>query len=177
MKRIAPIFCGLALLLHAAPAPASELSKDGIVCALDPKCAKPLARSFSRGVSTTGDTGETPLSVNLYVNFAYDSTDLTSDARITLDRLGAALGDRRLDDFSFMIAGHTDAKGGVEYNRSLSERRAEAVRQYMVAQFGIPADRLQAKGFGKSQLLDSSRPEDGINRRVQVVNMTASSRR
>jgi flagellar motor protein MotB len=47
----------------------------------------------------------------------------------------------------------------------------------MVAQFGIPADRLQAKGFGKSQLLDSSRPEDGINRRVQVVNMTASSRR
>jgi outer membrane protein OmpA-like peptidoglycan-associated protein len=177
MKRIAPIFCGLALLLHAAPAPASELSKDGIVCALDPQCAKPLARSFSRGVTTTGDAGETPLSVNLYVKFSYDSTDLTSDTRITLDRLGAALRDRRLDGFSFMIAGHTDAKGGVEYNRSLSERRAEAVRQYLVAQFGIPADRLQAKGFGKSQLLDSSRPEDGINRRVQVVNMTASSGR
>jgi outer membrane protein OmpA-like peptidoglycan-associated protein len=82
------------------------------------------------------------------VNFAYDSADLTSDARITLDRLGAALRDGRLDGFSFMIAGHTDAKGAVEYNQSLSERRAEAVRRYLVAQFGIGADRLQAKGYG-----------------------------
>jgi outer membrane protein OmpA-like peptidoglycan-associated protein len=177
MRRIASIFCGLAVLLHAAPAPAGELSTEGIVCALDPQCAKPLTRSFARGVSITGESQEAPLSVNLYVSFAYDSADLAADARITLDRLGAALRDRRLDDFSFLIAGHTDAKGTVDYNQSLSERRAATVRSYLVAQFGIRAERLQARGYGKSQLLDPARPEDGINRRVQVVNTTATSQR
>jgi outer membrane protein OmpA-like peptidoglycan-associated protein len=178
VRRIASIFCGLAVLLHAVPAPAGELSSEGIVCALDPKCVRPpLTRSFTRGVSVTGETDETPLSVNLYVSFAYDSADLTADARITLDRLGGALRDRRLDGFSFLIAGHTDAKGTAEYNQSLSERRAETVRGYLVAQFGIGAERLQARGYGKSRLLDPARPEDGINRRVQVVNTTATSQR
>jgi flagellar motor protein MotB len=40
----------------------------------------------------------------------------------------------------------------------------------MITQFGITPERLVAKGFGKLQLLDPSRPEDGVNRRVQIVN-------
>jgi OmpA family len=83
-----------------------------------------------RGITATGGpNGTAPLSVNLYVNFAYDSADLTSDARITLDRLGYALIDDRLKNFSFTIEGHTDAKGSADYNQKLSERRAEAVRE------------------------------------------------
>ena len=88
--------------------------------------------------------------------------------------MGTALRDPRLAAFSFLIAGHTDAKGGVEFNQKLSERRADAVRSYLIAQFGIAAERLSAKGYGKSQLLDPANPEDGVNRRVQIINITAA---
>jgi outer membrane protein OmpA-like peptidoglycan-associated protein len=165
--------------LTAAPASAQEaLSPNDIECALDPKCPKPQQHKRGlprRGVNVQGDSTEQPLSVNLYVNFDYNSADLTSDARITLDQLGTALRDPRLGAFSFVIAGHTDAKGGVDFNQKLSERRAEAVRNYMIAQFGIAAERLTATGYGKSQLLDPDHPEDGVNRRVQVINTSAGS--
>jgi outer membrane protein OmpA-like peptidoglycan-associated protein len=166
--------CG-ALLAGKSRASAADASTADIVCALDPKCTRPLTRDV-RGVTVTkGPDGAAPLSVNLYVNFAYDSAELTSDARITLDRLGYALVDDRLKSFNFMIEGHTDAKGSDEYNQKLSERRAEGVRQYLMAQFGIDAPRVTARGFGKTRLFDPSRPEDGVNRRVQVLNLTAAA--
>lgn len=156
-------------------------SQKTIECALDPKCPKPSVqprvRSLKRGVTVEGAQEEQLLSINLYVNFEFNSADLTSDARITLDRLGGALSDPKLAEFSFMIAGHTDAVGGDEYNQQLSERRAAAVRDYLISHFHIDGARLTAKGYGKSQLLDPSRPEDGVNRRVQIINATAASRR
>jgi outer membrane protein OmpA-like peptidoglycan-associated protein len=176
MRTMTLIICGLAMSLQAWSASAAGLSKNDIVCALDPQCAQPPSRSFNRGIAVSGGNAEeAPLSVDLYVNFAYNSADLTGDARITLDQLGGALRDPRLSGFTFMVAGHTDAKGSVDYNQKLSERRAEAVRDYMISQYGIAAERLSAVGFGKSQLLDPSRPEDGVNRRVQIINMTASA--
>jgi outer membrane protein OmpA-like peptidoglycan-associated protein len=176
MRITIPIICALAMSLQASSASAAGLSKNDIVCALDPKCPKPVTRSFNRGISVSeGNAEEAPLAVDLYVNFAYNSADLTGDARITLDQLGGALQDQRLAAFTFMVAGHTDAKGGVDYNQKLSERRAQAVRDYMISQYGIAAERLSAVGYGKSQLLDPSRPEDGVNRRVQIINMTASA--
>jgi len=156
----------------AQPATAPSLSPSAIECKLDPKCPKPQmhTRGLQRGVSVEGGADDQPLSVNLYVNFDFNSADLTSDARITLDQLGAALRDARLATFNFAIAGHTDAKGGAEFNQKLSQRRAEAVRQYLIDQSGIIGDRLTATGYGKSQLLDPEHPEDGVNRRVQVTN-------
>jgi len=152
---------------------AAQVSTRDIICGLDPHCTRPLSREF-RGVSVTpGPAGTDPLSVNLYVNFAYDSADLGSDARIILDRLGQALVDDRLKEFSFMIEGHTDAKGGAAYNQNLSEQRARAVQHYLMENFGIAESRLVARGFGKTRLLDPARPEDGVNRRVQVVNLSA----
>jgi len=65
-----------------------------------------------------GPDGAAPLSVNLYVNFAYDSAELTSDARITLDRLGYALVDDRLKSFNFMIEGTPTPRGATSITRS-----------------------------------------------------------
>jgi outer membrane protein OmpA-like peptidoglycan-associated protein len=156
---------------------AAQVSTRDIICGLDPHCTRPLSRAF-RGVTVTpGPGGTDPLSVNLYVNFAYDSAELTSDARIILDRLGFALVDDQLKEFSFMIEGHTDAKGGDGYNQNLSELRARAVQRYLIEHFGIAESRLLARGFGKTRLLDPSHPEDGVNRRVQVVNLTAGMAR
>ena len=156
---------------------AAQVSTRDIICGLDPHCTRPLSREF-RGVTVTqGPVGTDALSVNLYVNFAYDSAELTSDARIILDRLGFALVDDCLKDFSFMIEGHTDAKGSDGYNQNLSEQRARAVQRYLIDNFRIAESRLLARGFGKTRLLDPSRPEDGVNRRVQVVNLTAGMAR
>jgi outer membrane protein OmpA-like peptidoglycan-associated protein len=112
-----------------------------------------------------------PPSIDLYIPFEFDSDKLKTEALLTLKRLGAALKDTRLSSYRFKIAGHTDAKGSAEYNRRLSERRAEAVRDYIVFQYDIDSDRIETVGFGKTQLLDLSKPEDGINRRVQIINL------
>jgi outer membrane protein OmpA-like peptidoglycan-associated protein len=175
---LACLAVAVAAVATSITAVAEEPNPESIVCALDPHCAKkPLTRSMTRsmkrGVTVSGGQAEQKLSIDIYVNFAYNSADLETDARIPLDRLGTALSDPRLKAFNFMIAGHTDAKGGDDYNQKLSERRAEAVRQYLIARFGIAAQQLSAVGYGKAQLLDPSRPEDGVNRRVQVINTTA----
>ena len=160
--------------LSAGLALAEDVTALDIVNALDPATAKkPASRSWNRGVTVQQPAqAEGPPSIDLYVNFEFDSADLTADSQITLDVLGKALTDPRLAGFAFMIAGHTDAKGTDDYNQSLSERRAATVRTYLVRHYGLDPAKVQEKGYGESQLLDPARPEDGINRRVQIVNLS-----
>ena len=70
-----------------------------------------------------------------------------------------------------MVAGHTDASGGEEYNQNLSERRAELIKKYLVDKYGINGTDLVTVGYGKSKLKDPAQPMAEANRRVQVVNM------
>ena len=111
---------------------------------------------------------EAPAVVNLWVNFAFDSADLTTDARITLDELAKALRGPRLEGKAFILAGHTDAVGTAEYNQSLSERRANAVRDYLVSAGQVPPDRLKAEGWGFSRPMNADDPKAAENRRVEV---------
>ena len=110
-------------------------------------------------------------SATVKVQFEYDSDRLTPEGVAALVPLGEALQDPRLKDFRFLIAGHTDAKGSDRYNETLSQRRARAVREHLIATYRVEPRRLTAKGFGRRQLADPSRPEDPINRRVEVVNL------
>ena len=70
-----------------------------------------------------------------------------------------------------MVAGHTDAAGGEDYNQNLSERRAESIKKYLVDKYGINGTDLVTVGYGKSKLKDPNQPMAEANRRVQVVNM------
>jgi outer membrane protein OmpA-like peptidoglycan-associated protein len=160
------LVCTIAIgLVAAEPILAQEPSTEDVVKALTP----PKKLRGPRGLMVQGE--DKPPSIDLYIPFEYNSDKLTTEAMLTLKRLGAALKDTRLSGYRFKIAGHTDAKGSAEYNQKLSERRAEAVRNYIVFQYDIEPDRIETAGFGKSQLLDPSKPEDGINRRVQVINL------
>jgi len=85
--------------------------------------------------------------------------------------LAAALKDDRLADWDFLVGGHTDAVGSDAYNLTLSDRRAIAVRNYLMSSHGISGDRLIEKGFGESRLLDPKHPNDGVNRRVQITTL------
>jgi outer membrane protein OmpA-like peptidoglycan-associated protein len=106
---------------------------------------------------------------NLKVEFGFNSASLTPQATAALDNLGRALADPSLKDASFQIAGHTDAVGSDDANMVLSQKRAAAVKNYIVAKYGIDQTRLKTVGYGKTQLLDPDNPASGVNRRVQVT--------
>jgi outer membrane protein OmpA-like peptidoglycan-associated protein len=112
-----------------------------------------------------------PPSIHFAINFALNSTAFDADAVRVLGELGEALRHRELRPYKFEIAGHTDAVGSAGYNQRLSERRANAVRRYLMENFGIETSRLRAIGYGESRLLDEARPTSGVNRRVQITNL------
>lgn len=109
--------------------------------------------------------------IDMEIYFDYDSARINQRSIPKLQELGAALSDVKLKGETFMIAGHTDAVGSNQYNQSLSERRAESVRTYLVDKFNIDLSTLIAIGYGEEQLKLPAAPNDGQNRRVQVVNM------
>lgn len=111
-------------------------------------------------------------SVDLEIFFDYKSTEITPAAAAALTPLGRALGDARLAGDRFLIAGHTDVKGGAEYNLSLSRERAEAVRKYLIDKFGIDGAKLVATGMGSTRLKNPKQPLAAENRRVQIVNLS-----
>ena len=91
------------------------------------------------------------VSLNADVLFDFDKSTLRASAREELDPLANSLrdsNDGRLD--SIVITGHTDPIGTERYNQALSERRANAVMQYLVAA-GIPAEKMTAVGKGKME--------------------------
>lgn len=116
---------------------------------------------------------EAPPSIDLSVNFAFNSAELTEHAKRLLDNLGKALTSDDLAEFAFKIEGHTDAVGSDSYNERLSRERANAVKAYLQARFGISAARLESLGLGERRLLYPDRPDDGANRRVQITNLGA----
>jgi outer membrane protein OmpA-like peptidoglycan-associated protein len=73
---------------------------------------------------------------------------------------------------TFSIEGHTDATGTQEYNQALSERRAAAVKAWLVEKFNIAPERIATIGFGSTKLIvpsDKSIEEQRPNRRVEIV--------
>lgn len=109
-------------------------------------------------------------SIDLEINFDYNSASVGPKAVPILVALGRALSAAELKGTVFLINGHTDGKGGAEYNQDLSERRAEAVKRLLVEQFSLPTTTLVAVGYGKTQFKNSADPFAGENRRVQIVN-------
>ena len=73
------------------------------------------------------------------------------------------------DEVIFELQGHTDNRGSEDWNLTLSQQRADAVRNYLVS-IGIPADRLIARGFGMTRPIDTNETEEGRanNRRTEV---------
>lgn len=108
------------------------------------------------------------------VTFDYDKATIREAAKATLDRLAQLITQGSAGEI--MIEGHTDAKGDDAYNKRLSEARAAAVKDYLVAN-GVEASRLSTIGLGELRPVapnaksDGSDDEDGRqrNRRVEVI--------
>ena len=101
--------------------------------------------------------------------FRSAKSTLLSSAQVKLDQVANALL-AVVPARNLIVEGHTDSRGSSSYNQGLSQRRADAVRDYLV-QKGYPADRIQALGKGKdSPIADNASPEGRANnRRVEIV--------
>jgi len=108
--------------------------------------------------------------IDLEITFDYDSDMIGPQAVPTLVNLGTALRSGDLKGCVFLLAGHTDAKGNDSYNMDLSERRADAVRRFLVEKFSLAPENLIPIGYGMTQLKNPADPFGGENRRVQIVN-------
>ena len=109
-----------------------------------------------------------PVTIDLSIQFDFDSANLQAMSKPLLDNLALAMNSERLSALQFRVEGHTDAKGKADYNLQLSNRRAQAVVDYLT-QAQVAATRLQAQGKGASELLVPDRPLASENRRVRIT--------
>jgi peptidoglycan-associated lipoprotein len=141
------------------PAPPAPVSEPPLVP------PEPVLEDAVAGRSLDDLNRESPLQPAF---FEYDSADLTSVAQKALDGNAALL--KKYPTWAVTIEGHTDERGTAEYNLSLGERRAVAVRTYLVS-LGIAADRLRTVSYGKEFPFDAAHEESAWskNRRAHFV--------
>ncbi|HWM45900.1 MAG TPA: peptidoglycan-associated lipoprotein Pal [Xanthobacteraceae bacterium] len=112
-------------------------------------CAnKPDQQAGLAGSAAPGSQQDFVVNVGDRVFFESDSSELTLQARSTLDKQAQWL--QQYNRYSFTIEGHADERGTREYNIALGARRAQAVREYLMAR-GITATRMRTISYGKER--------------------------
>ena len=112
-------------------------------------CANKAADSLaSAGMATPGSQQDFVVNVGDRVFFETDSTELTVQARATLDKQAQWL--QQYGNYTFTIEGHADERGTREYNIALGARRSQAVRDYLASR-GIEPSRMRTISYGKER--------------------------
>jgi OmpA-OmpF porin, OOP family len=150
-----------------APAPAPppppepvDTDRDGVTDQLD-RCPDTPA---GVAVDAYGCTRQGSITLE-GVGFEVDSAQLTTDSRDVLSSLAADL--KKYPRLKIELQGHTDSSGADQYNLQLSQKRADAVRDYLLAQ-GVASSQLTSKGYGETQPIEDNSTAEGrtANRRV-----------
>ena len=112
---------------------------------------------------------------NLTVTFGFDKAVLTKDDKEQLDNFGQQLGTAK--SFILEVTGGTDSIGSAEYNYGLSQRRADAVVQYLATKYNVPARRFYLIGIGKDKEVAPNNTAEGRkqNRRVEIQMLSNST--
>ncbi|MBI3434277.1 MAG: peptidoglycan-associated lipoprotein Pal [Proteobacteria bacterium] len=111
-------------------------------------CANKPNQNQAGLVATPGSQQDFVVNVGDRVFFETDSTELTVQARETLDKQAQWL--RNYNRYTFTLEGHADERGTREYNIALGARRAQAVREYLVAR-GVESQRMRTISYGKER--------------------------
>jgi len=111
-------------------------------------CAKQAEPVAAAGAAAPGSQQDFIVNVGDRVFFDTDSTELTDQARATLDKQAMWL--NQYGRYSFTIEGHADERGTREYNIALGARRAQTVREYLVSK-GVMAQRMRTISYGKER--------------------------
>lgn len=155
---------GAGIPVDASGCPADG-DADGVADAAD-ACAgtPPGVRVDARGCPLAGER----IAIVTNINFDFDRANVRGNVRERLDRVVRLL--KEMPDVDVQIVGYTDDIGPAEYNLGLSVRRAESVRDYIMAR-GIDDARLSVAGRGESRPLVSNSTSEGraVNRRVEFA--------
>jgi OOP family OmpA-OmpF porin len=110
--------------------------------------------------------------VETAVHFGFNKDNLTKDAKDAIDQLAASVATTK--GYIITVEGATDSVGSADYNYDLSQRRANAVIQYLAAEKSVPAYKIYLIGLGKDKPVESNKTADGRakNRRVDIRLMT-----
>jgi outer membrane protein OmpA-like peptidoglycan-associated protein len=157
---MAPVVAAAPVAVAAAPpAKCADSDHDG-VCDTADRCPNTPAGDRVGPFGCSCD-------VTIRTHFAFDSAELTAEDKAELDRIAARL--KELEFVGGTATGHTDSIGDEAYNQKLSERRAQAVVDYLAAK-GVAAGRITAIGMGETKPLADNSTEEGRaqNRRVTI---------
>lgn len=103
------------------------------------------------------------------IQFDEDAAVVRPEAYRALGRIADTLYHPSLLGYKFLIVGHTASGGRRDHNLTLSQRRADAIRDVLINTFKVSSKRLQAIGLGEEQLVDRARPAAPINAQFQVM--------
>jgi len=148
-----------------------DSDKDG-VADIDDKCAN---TAMGTTVDASGCAAiEAPVSIELKVNFDSNSSVVKAEYLGEIQRVADFL--KQYKNTDAVIEGHTDTSGSASYNKSLSQRRADAVAKLLVDQFGINPSRVSAIGYGEERPIADESTREGMlaNRRVIAEISTAA---
>jgi outer membrane protein OmpA-like peptidoglycan-associated protein len=109
-----------------------------------------------------------PVRVELDVKFDFDRAVVRPESYNDIENLADFM--KQYQQTTTVLEGHTDSVGTDAYNQRLSERRAQAVREVLVNQYGVAGSRVDAVGYGESRPVADNSTEEGraINRRVEA---------
>jgi outer membrane protein OmpA-like peptidoglycan-associated protein len=164
-RYLTAVMCGAALMGIPEAAADSDVKAKEIVEFFVKSAELGAARGICIGTAQECDK-EKPSGFDMLINFDLNSAELTPKAQENLNEFAKALEDQQLSSARFVVEGHTDASGAETYNLQLSERRAQAVTDFLYRN-GISTDKISAVGLGeKSPRVED--PLDAVNRRVEM---------
>jgi len=162
--------------IQAVQARASEIDQKALAAGSNAEKAQLSANSATQRVDTLTNTvinldNYRPV-VETSVHFGFNKDNLTKQAREAIDQLAASVAATK--GYIITVEGGTDSVGSSEYNYDLSQRRANAVIQYLASEKSIPAHKIYLIGLGKDKPVDSNKTSEGRakNRRVDIRLMT-----
>ncbi len=107
--------------------------------------------------------------MTLHINFDTDKAVIKQGDYAKLNEAIEFI--NKYPDSSVVIEGHTDSTGSIKYNQNLSNKRADAVRNYLITHSAIPASRITARGYGESRPVGTNKTPQGRynNRRAEIL--------
>jgi OOP family OmpA-OmpF porin len=162
--------------IQAVQVRAAEIDQKALAAGSDADKAQLSANGASQRVDVLTNTvinldNYRPV-VETAVHFGFNKDNLTSQAKEAIDQLAASVATTK--GYIITVEGATDSVGSSEYNYDLSQRRANAVIQYLAAEKSLPAYKIYLIGLGKDKPVESNKTRDGRakNRRVEIHLMT-----
>ena len=127
-----------------------------------------VAAPTAASVTTTVDE---MITIDAAVLFGFDSAELSADGKAVIDERIAEYGGRVARTAETKVIGHTDSTGPEAYNQALSERRAQAVADYLMSESRVSDDDIEVIGMGESNPVASNDTRKGraLNRRVDIL--------